>query len=316
MKRLSRLSFLIAIASVICIVGCEFESTSSGDAINERNNFANFAGVYRPPEGRTFLVALPGPVTSTPAAQVDRGDSIGTGNGIQASFGATLSNVPVSLGTLFVTDGTESFVDGGNGVLVGSDGGTGTINYETGAITVNFFLAPGVGQSVIVTYKSIQEGAPGNEERGSSRSIYTFSVVQEGNRLIITDNNGATYRGSYGIVATVGGDQTGRSSGEVIAPFEVTGTDARGNTIRITGSFRGDYVAPTSDLTDSGVLANRSIQGVWIEGGIQGDLLGTSGSTDVLIPTFINDEAQTNNTANAALQNFANDQNNSALNQQ
>jgi hypothetical protein len=40
------------------------------------------------------------------------------------------------------TDGTETFVDDYNGVLTGSAGGTGTINYTTGAYSVTFASAP------------------------------------------------------------------------------------------------------------------------------------------------------------------------------
>ncbi len=49
------------------------------------------------------------------------------------------------------TDGTETFVDDLNGVLVGSAGGTGTINYTTGAYSVTFAVAP--GSPVTATYR-------------------------------------------------------------------------------------------------------------------------------------------------------------------
>lgn len=43
---------------------------------------------------------------------------------------------------IVITDGTESFIDNLNGVLVGSLGGTGTINYTTGAFSVTFNTSP------------------------------------------------------------------------------------------------------------------------------------------------------------------------------
>lgn len=42
-----------------------------------------------------------------------------------------------------ITDGSETFTDDYNGVLTGSAGGTGTINYATGAYSVTFAVAPG-----------------------------------------------------------------------------------------------------------------------------------------------------------------------------
>ena len=41
------------------------------------------------------------------------------------------------------TDGTETFNDNKDGTLTGSAGGTGTINYTSGAYSVTFFVAPG-----------------------------------------------------------------------------------------------------------------------------------------------------------------------------
>lgn len=43
---------------------------------------------------------------------------------------------------VIVTDGTETFSDDRNGNLVGSLGGTGTVNYATGAVVVDFVSAP------------------------------------------------------------------------------------------------------------------------------------------------------------------------------
>lgn len=49
------------------------------------------------------------------------------------------------------TDGTETFTDDGNGALVGNQGGTGTINYTTGAYSITFnAVAAG---SVTATYR-------------------------------------------------------------------------------------------------------------------------------------------------------------------
>lgn len=53
-----------------------------------------------------------------------------------------------------ITDGTETFTDDYNGVLTGSLGGTGTINYTTGAYSVTFNTAPVVGvNNITATYQ-------------------------------------------------------------------------------------------------------------------------------------------------------------------
>jgi len=70
------------------------------------------------------------------------GEEIGIGDGYTVTFTATLSKTPIKPGTVTVTDGNETFTDNGDGTLTGSLGGTGTINYVTGQITVTFATAP------------------------------------------------------------------------------------------------------------------------------------------------------------------------------
>lgn len=77
-------------------------------------------------------------------AYCDEGVSIGTGNGTK-NYSGTLSLVPIRPGSFTViTRNTttaailESFTDNGAGVLTGSAGGSGTINYTTGAWTLAF----------------------------------------------------------------------------------------------------------------------------------------------------------------------------------
>ena len=71
---------------------------------------------------------------------------LGSGNGSNKTFSGTLAfktGQPKRTGFgLTITDGTETFTDSYNGVLTGSLGGTGTINYSTGVYSVTFNTAP------------------------------------------------------------------------------------------------------------------------------------------------------------------------------
>ncbi len=84
-------------------------------------------------------------------------ESIGTGNGVAKTFAATLAFK--AAGTKRVcfevtaTDATETFVDNGDGTLTGSAGGTGTINYMTGALSITFNTAPLNMQDITATYR-------------------------------------------------------------------------------------------------------------------------------------------------------------------
>lgn len=77
-------------------------------------------------------------------------DSIGTG---AATYTGTLSNFPISPGSLSMSDGTLNVFDNGNGVLVGDTAAGGnSINYTKGEYTVTFSAVTG---AVTATY-----GAP------------------------------------------------------------------------------------------------------------------------------------------------------------
>jgi len=269
------------------LTGCEWSSSSGSSTWDSSFDWVNFTGLYRDPSGQ-YLVRQYG-LAGTPSGQ----DMLGTGDGLTASYGGVLSSKPAVKGSLTVTDGTETFTDAsGTGVLVGSAGGTGSINYETGAITVDFFLAPAAGQSVVVTYQFFAAGTSENPQSGATGGdIYTFNVVQHGNNLTFTDNNGATYSGQMVLLGTPGGrdpstiieqeddstDVDGDGDGgatattlssEVIAQFDVRGTSASGNPVSIVGTLQLD---PAS--------GRRIMRATWIEaGGQTGDIIGEAES--------------------------------------
>jgi len=85
----------------------------------------------------------PGSVVVTFDSDVT-GESIGTGDGTLVTFASTLGSTPIVPGSVVVTDTStsETFTDNGDGTLTGGGGGSGTINYATGAISVTFALAP------------------------------------------------------------------------------------------------------------------------------------------------------------------------------
>jgi hypothetical protein len=92
-----------------------------------------------------------------------------TGDGATKTFSGTLTVPPKQ--TIFyisITTGaaSETFFDDGNGNLTSNLGGTGTINYATGAFTVNFFTAPIPGDVGPATF---------NTEDATTNGICDFS---------------------------------------------------------------------------------------------------------------------------------------------
>jgi len=78
------------------------------------------------------------------------GQTIGTGTGSQATFTATLTQVAVSAGNVWVTAGPVAGTDDGNGSITGTGISSGTVNYATGLISVTFQVPPPVGTAVTV----------------------------------------------------------------------------------------------------------------------------------------------------------------------
>lgn len=78
------------------------------------------------------------PYTAITAEALDTGDG-------SITYSGTLAN-PLLVGrTFIVTHSSETFTDNGSGVMTGSAGGSGTINYTSGAWSVTFNAAPGAG---------------------------------------------------------------------------------------------------------------------------------------------------------------------------
>ena len=75
---------------------------------------------------------------------------LATGNGVKTSWIASELATPGTLIANFVTisDSVETFTDDGAGVLTGDQGGSGTVNYTNGEVTLTFNTAPGNGVNI------------------------------------------------------------------------------------------------------------------------------------------------------------------------
>lgn len=89
-----------------------------------------------------------------------------TGDGTTTNFTTTLTGFPIYPGTLTIYDGVELFQDTNedwttsNVTLTGDQGGTATINYDTGSINVTFNTAPANGETIKLNYVIFKPGRP------------------------------------------------------------------------------------------------------------------------------------------------------------
>lgn len=84
-------------------------------------------------------------------------EAFSTGSGIAGPYTHTAAHIPISRGSITITAGAQSAVDNGTGTFVTTpSGGTGTINYTTGTMTVTFNGAVAGAVPITVTYDYFQ----------------------------------------------------------------------------------------------------------------------------------------------------------------
>lgn len=89
-----------------------------------------------------------------------------TGDGATAAFSTTVTGFPILPDTLVITDNTETFEDTtttyttADVTITGSLGGSATINYSTGSVSVTFNTAPTDGQNIYLSYTIFAPGRP------------------------------------------------------------------------------------------------------------------------------------------------------------
>jgi len=89
-----------------------------------------------------------------------------TGDGATVTFSTTVTGFPILPDSLVLTDNTETFEDTNttyttsNVTLTGDAGGTATINYSTGSVSVTFNSAPASGQNIYLSYILFNAGRP------------------------------------------------------------------------------------------------------------------------------------------------------------
>ena len=102
---------------------------------------------------------------STYTSEIITNELIGTGDNIEKVFTNTLVYIPIRRGKVRVThtDAAALYTDGiddGNGSISGTNIASGTVNYETGAITITFTNPPDNATIILVTYEYVSEVSP------------------------------------------------------------------------------------------------------------------------------------------------------------
>lgn len=135
------------------------------DYADMHDSSKNYKGYIKIKQNRIFLWGRKASLTTVYVSHIDdvvdsktdvSAENVGTGDGAETDFSDTLefkaAGAKRTCFAIEVTDGVETFTDNGDGTLTGDQGGTGTINYMTGAITVSFDSAPADSQAITCDY--------------------------------------------------------------------------------------------------------------------------------------------------------------------
>lgn len=172
----------------------------------------------------------------------------------------------------------------------GSSSSSGKNNESTSGSNRTSTSESSNGNNTTSTTTTVDDGKrPGS----SGGAIYSLIVVQQGQNLTITDNNGGTYKGRIGTLRSSsgatpensnstdnGGKVLPKNGDTIVATFNCKGTSAAGMSVTITGTLSGTVSSRSS--VDPGIFINRQMQGTWIEaGGKTGDINGTTDSIEI-----------------------------------
>ncbi|NCA83773.1 MAG: hypothetical protein EOM72_13725, partial [Opitutae bacterium] len=209
MKRFALIGMCVAVLAA-GLMGCNWETGNDATNWSSAYNWVNFSGVYRSAAGGLLVTDY----TTTPSTPGST-NTLTVANESQGSFvaGTTAFNGKLKNGnvapksaviTLYNSAGVaiRSLEDDGNGVLI-SGTESGSIQYVSGSWTITFNALNPVVEAGYVrasySYLVSNSGSAGSGARpGSTGSIFSFNVVQQGQHLTFTDNNGATYAGVIG----------------------------------------------------------------------------------------------------------------------
>ncbi len=270
MKRITASLLAVALIAVFSLTGCDWEFGGSAENYNtSRHGWVNFSGMYRAASG---LLVSDYSTTSGgengSVVQSVTNETLGSTDGSSTVYSGQLNNAPVVAGSVSITLPGYSFVDQGDGTLVGTNAKTGTIAYGTGAWSVVLTPASPDAGTISGSYQyTVEPGATGGSG-ATGIQIHTFNIVQDGEFLRFTDNNGSNYEGNLGRMTGTGGSENPAAGDQVIAHYVVRGRSAAGRNVTMVGTFQGVVGA-------GGSLSDRRLYGTWMEErGRTGDING------------------------------------------
>lgn len=282
----SRLNFMAIAACCAVLSGCDWGGVSDEENWSDAYSWLNFSGTYllQNAIADTSSDSESESETTQPTITTEQVSGSAKGNIAAKGKGTTINLSPVGKGVVPGTvsvvvkvggSNPMSFADDGSGNLTSSGSASGTVQYETGTVTISKSSSfhTTLDSPVSVTYKYNVEGVvPGSssssKKSSSEASIIYLTVNQKGNTFTMKDNNGISYSGR--ITGTSCTSDSYKVAGDKTISFEVSGS----NNSTIVGSFTGTTTAANSESTVT--VNNRRVSGTYRRGKNSANFAGSA----------------------------------------
>jgi ribosomal protein L30E len=202
------------------------------------------------------------------AAGLDGSDQAATGTGVTTTaanlgpYEFTLGNKPLEVGgTVAITDSVEIFTNNGDGTLTGSAGGTGTIDYVTGEVSVTF-NAMVAANPITAAYEYYANVADTVYLFSSSTTSTAFGSVT---KTLTIPSLAVMDKGPYSIIAYKGDGTTVTEAFSVGAVVKLTKDEGpTGTVVEITGEGFDDVTPDNIEYGDIWITDGANTENCYI----------------------------------------------------
>ena len=241
---MAKLISWLALSLCLCVLnGCEWTAGSGVSSWDSSGDWVDFSGSYKAADGgmlvRPFNTNAASPSTTTNTIS---SEYLATGDGSKTAFEGQIAHTPVrgsltifTIGGYRFTDSASVTADTVSLAVTPADGSAGVFNYSTRAWALTFPAPLASGTQILGTYQ-YTVAAPIQGNHGNA--IYSFMVYQLGNKLQMTDSNGAEYNG------TMGANTSGTNTAPSVVQFSATGV-SQGYNVTLVGVFQGSSMTAT-----------------------------------------------------------------------
>lgn len=237
----------------LLVSGCDWTSSGQSGGWSSSYEAMNFSGVYRGRNGGPVLSGTGGAGESERSVS---GEQIASGNGSASVYNGQVANRPIVPGSLVVAYSgarNQTFSDNGNGALTGSSGGTGSVDYNSGLISIDADEVLPAGLAIRAYYRyrqTLPSADPGQ--------LMTLNVTHTGQRLEILTSTGILFKGQFGGISSSGIRQDNLE--DVVAEFTAKAHHG-GRDLRMVGVFQTTLTHYYDTTTDD--EGNQERQSSW-----------------------------------------------------